>query len=108
MQGRKADIIVGLWDNRIMPIECKVSNSAVNSVKRLNNDAAVKAETWVRDFGQIQVVPTAVLSGAYNLHNLVNAQKRGLTLFWAHNLKSMVQWIEETHDAGPRKRDRNR
>ena len=25
-----------------MPIECKVSNSAVNSVKRLNNDAAVK------------------------------------------------------------------
>ena len=108
MQGRKADIIVGLWDNRVMPIECKVSNSAVNSVKRLNNDAAVKAETWVRDFGQIQVVPTAVLSGVYKLHNLVNAQKRGLTLFWTHNLKSLVQWIEETREAGPRKRVRIR
>lgn len=96
LKGRKADILIGFWDNRIMPIECKVSNSAVNSVKRLNNDAAVKAETWVRDFGQIQVVPTAVLSGVYKLHNLVNAQQRGLTLFWVHNLRALVNWIEAT------------
>ena len=34
---RKADLTVGLWDRRIMPIECKVSNSSTNSVKRLNN-----------------------------------------------------------------------
>jgi hypothetical protein len=95
-KGRKADLIVGLWDHRIMPVECKVSNSAVNSVKRLNNDAAVKAETWVHDFGQIQIIPTAVLSGVYKLHNLVNAQNRGLTLFWAHNLQAMVEWIEAT------------
>jgi hypothetical protein len=96
VRGRKADIIVGLWDGRVMPIECKVSNSAVNSVKRLNNDAAVKAETWFRDFGQIQVVPTAVLSGVYNIGNLVNAQERGLTLFWAHDLKKLINWIQKT------------
>ncbi len=48
---RKADLIVGLWDGRVMPIECKVSNSSTNSVKRLNNDAAVKAEVWLKDFG---------------------------------------------------------
>jgi hypothetical protein len=41
---RKADFLVRLWDYRIMAIECKVSNSATNSVKRLNNDAAAKAE----------------------------------------------------------------
>lgn len=40
---RKADLVVGLWDGRIRPIECKVSNSSTNSVKRLNNDAAIKA-----------------------------------------------------------------
>src|SRR5581483_560541 len=79
-EGRKADLIVGLWDRRIMPIECKVSNSAVNSVKRLNNDAAAKAEKWVQDFGQIPIVPTAVLGGVYKLHNLSSAQQRGLTL----------------------------
>lgn len=39
---RKADFTVGLWDHRIMAIECKVSNSSTNSVKRLNNDAAVR------------------------------------------------------------------
>lgn len=40
---RKADIVVQLHDGSLMPIECKVSNSATNSVKRLNNDAAAKA-----------------------------------------------------------------
>jgi hypothetical protein len=93
---RKADLIVTLWDGRVMPIECKVSNSAVNSVKRLNNDAAAKAEYWIVDFGKRQVVPVAVLSGVYKLHNLLTAQERGLTLFWAHNLDSLTAWIETT------------
>ena len=44
-------------------------------MKRLNNDAAVKAETWRTDFGTTQVVPAAVLSGVYKLHNLEEAQK---------------------------------
>ncbi len=79
-----------------MPIECKVSNSSINSVKRLNNDAAAKAEAWRRDFGAIQVVPVAVLSGVYALNNLEEAQQRGFTLYWAHRLEDLVQWIEES------------
>jgi hypothetical protein len=93
---RKGDIIVRLWDHRVMPIECKVSNSYINSVKRLNNDAAVKAGNWKSDFGLRQVVPTAVLGGVYKLHNLEDAQARGLTLFWAHNLKPLTDWILQT------------
>ncbi|APH56983.1 Type II restriction-modification system restriction subunit [Granulibacter bethesdensis] len=93
---RKGDIIVGLWDQRIMPIECKVSNSSTNSVKRLNNDAAVKAVRWREDFGRLQVVPSAMLSGVYKLHNLVEAQSRGLTIFWAHDLKALTDWIAST------------
>lgn len=93
---RKGDIIVRLWDHRVMPIECKVSNSSTNSVKRLNNDAAVKAASWKLDFGLRQVVPTAMLSGVYKLHNLVDAQERGLTIFWAHDLQAMTEWIEGT------------
>lgn len=93
---RKADLLVGLWDHRMLPIECKVSNSATNSIKRLNNDAAVKAETWRRDFGATQVVPTAVLSGVFKLRNLEDAQARGLTLFWAHSLNELTGWIEQT------------
>lgn len=93
---RKADLIVGLWDGRVMPIECKVSNSSTNSVKRLNNDAAVKAEVWRHDFGDTKVVPVAVLGGVYKLHNLEEAQRRGLTLYWAHRLDDLIAWIEQT------------
>jgi hypothetical protein len=93
---RKADLLVRLWDGRIMPIECKVSNSSTNSVKRLNNDAAAKAEVWQRDFGTTQVVPVAVLGGVYKTPNLVNAQNRGLTLYWSHNLAALSSWIAGT------------
>lgn len=93
---RKADIVVGLWDRRVMPVECKVSNSSTNSIKRLNNDAAVKAVSWKHDFGTVQVVPVAVLSGVYKLHNLQDAQTRGLTIFWAHDLDRLMNWIGST------------
>ncbi len=93
---RKADLVVGLWDHRVMPIECKVSNSATNSIKRLNNDAAAKAEAWVAEFGRTQVVPVAMLSGVYKLRNLEQAQDRGLTLYWAHRLGDLTGWIEQT------------
>ncbi|MDP9476888.1 MAG: XamI family restriction endonuclease [Actinomycetota bacterium] len=94
--GRKADLVVRLWDGRVMPTECKVSSSQTNSVKRLNNDAAVKAGRWIRDFGAVQTVPAAVLSGVYGLHNLEDAQNSNLTLFWAHNLEPMIDFIEST------------
>jgi hypothetical protein len=96
LAGRKADLLVGLWDTRMMPIECKVSNSATNSIKRLNNDAAVKAVGWRRSLGEANVVPTAVLSGVYKMKNLVDAQDKGLTLFWAHDLAKLTDWISST------------
>ena len=94
--GRKADLIVRLWDGRVLPVECKVSNSSTNSVKRLNNDAAAKAEVWIKEFGTATVIPAAVLSGVFKIHNLESAQARGLTLFWAHRLNAMIDFIDST------------
>lgn len=94
---RKADFIIGLWDGRTMPVECKVSNSQTNSIKRLNNDAVVKATGWKRHFGEGQVVPAAVLGGCYKLLNLEQAQRSGLTLFWAHDLQPMTDYILSTN-----------
>jgi len=93
---RKADVIVRLHDTRLMAIECKVSNSATNSVKRLNNDAAVKAEYWLKKFGTSQIVPAAVLSGVFNVLNLEQAQERGLALYWAHDLDKLGAFIQST------------
>lgn len=93
---RKADIVVRLWDRRVLAIECKVSNSATNSIKRLNNDAAAKAEHWLKMFGSAQLVPSATLTGVFKLGNLEDAQKVGLALFWAHDLATLTNWIART------------
>lgn len=90
---RKADFVIGLPDGRTMALECKVSNSATNSIKRINNDAAIKAVTWRNEFGTIQVVTAAVLGGVYALRNLMDAQEKGLTIFWAHDLTAMLNWM---------------
>ena len=41
------------------------------------------------------VVPVAVLGGVFKLGNLIDAQNSGLTLFWAHDLNQLVDWIKE-------------
>lgn len=101
---RKADFIIGGLDRRTLAIECKVSNSSLNSVKRLNNDAAAKAESWIRDLGRNSVIPIAVLSGVYKLANLTDAQERGLTLFWAHDLEALGKWIKGCASASQQSR----
>jgi len=90
---RKADVVIRLHDTRLMALECKVSNSATNSVKRLNNDAAVKAEYWLKEFGTSQVVPAAVLAGVFKVINLEQAQRRGLSMFWSHDLDKLGAFI---------------
>jgi hypothetical protein len=93
---RKADIVVRLHDTRVLAIECKVSNSEINSIKRINNDAAVKAEYWLSQFGLRQVVPSAAMAGVYKLLTLTQAQERGLALFWTHDLAKLGEFIEST------------
>ncbi len=93
---RKADVVIRLWDNRVLALECKVSNSSTNSVKRLNNDAAVKAGIWLNEFGSRQTVPAAMLAGVFKRHNLEQAQDNGLSLFWSHELDQLIAFIEST------------
>nr|BAF45393.1 restriction nuclease [Rhodococcus rhodochrous] len=93
---RKADLVVRAWDGRAMPIECKVSNSSTNSVKRLNNDAAVKAVVWLQEFGQLTAIPAALLAGVFKVGNLKSAQNQGLTIFWEHGLDALGTFLEAT------------
>ena len=97
---RKADLIARLHDGRCMPIECKISNSSTNSVKRLNNDAAAKASAWIEEFGSGATVPSAVLSGIFKTRNLEQAQAQHLTIFWAHNLDPLASFIRSTEQDG--------
>lgn len=90
---KKADILVRLNDRRLMPIECKVSNSGLNSIKRLS-DAEGKSVLWTKAFGDSWVVPAAVLSEVFAIKDLEATQQRGLTLFWGHDLAVFAGWIK--------------
>lgn len=102
--GRKADIIVSLFDKRLLLLECKVSNSAINSVKRVNNDAGAKAGAWLQKLGEDQVVPAAMLSGVFKVHNLEQAQGMKLSLFWAHRLDDLGDFIKSTKPVHAKKK----
>jgi XamI restriction endonuclease len=89
----RADLVIRLHDDRVLAVECKASNSEVNSFKRVNHEAAGKAKQWLRDFGSNQIVPSAVLSGVFNINNLLTAQEEGLNLFWSHRLQDLIDFI---------------
>lgn len=91
--GSKADVIVRLPDFRTLAIECKVSNSSVNSYKRVNHEAANKAKNWIQKFGTQEIVAAAVIGGVYSPAALVKAQELGLTLWWSHDIDVMIDWI---------------
>jgi hypothetical protein len=95
----KADVVVRLRDRRVLPIECKVSNSATNSFKRLIHEAAGKAAKWQRHFGDRAVVPAAVLSGVFAENNLLSAQNGGLVLVWAHRLDDLAPLVQGVRPA---------
>lgn len=92
---KKADIIVGLHDGRYMPMECKVSNSSVNSYKRVNKDAVGSANEWRRWGGEGTTVTGAVVAGVFRAQNLLEAQASGLSLFWSHDLTSFKDFVEQ-------------
>lgn len=90
----KADLAVRLLDGRLLAIECKVSNSAVNSVKRLNRETGGKADKWRNLYGR-QVVTAAVLSGVFKVGNLIDAQSAGVYIFWDHGLASLQDYVRQ-------------
>ena len=79
-----------------MGLECKASNSAINSFTRINHEAASKACAGLAGFGKRQTVPGAVISGVFNQANLETAQAEGLALIWSHRLRDLADFIEST------------
>lgn len=93
LDGAKCDVPVRLLDGRLLAIECKVSNSAINSVKRLLRETGNKAQAWRNAFGQ-QVIPATVLSGVFRLANLLEAQNENqIAIFWQHDLDQLTDFL---------------
>lgn len=84
-----ADVVVRLDDGRLLAIECKGSNSEVNSRKRLNKEAVQNARAWLQRFGTQQVVPAVALQGVFNPKYVIEAQDTPMAVFWAHRIDDL-------------------
>ena len=91
--GTKADVAVCLRNGLVLLIECKVSNSGTNSIKRLNHEVGDKIGKWRDLFGR-QACTVAVLAGVYNLVNLEAAQDAGISIFFQYDLGPLREFIE--------------
>lgn len=92
--GVKCDVPMRLRNGYLLLIECKVSSSAVNSVKRLNHETGNKAREWARRFGE-QAFAMAVLAGVFRKINLTRAQDhQGIYLVWERDLEPLVEFLE--------------
>lgn len=91
--GDNADVIVRLGDGRLLAIECKGSNSEINSRKRLNKEAAQNARAWLGRFGN-QVVPAVALQGVFNARYVAEAQETPMLIFWGHRLDDVLRFVE--------------
>jgi hypothetical protein len=71
-----------------------VSNSEVNSIKRLIHERGNKARIWTNAFGS-EAIPAAVLAGVFKLTNLREAQEsRGIAIFWEHDLTPLATFLQ--------------
>src|SRR5262245_32146598 len=92
--GTRADVVAGLHDGRLMVIECKVSNSSVNSYKRIVHDTGGKATIWYSQFGKANIVVAAVLSGVFAPANCELVQnEKAVFLIWDHRLEDLRDFI---------------
>lgn len=89
-----ADVVVRLRDGRLLAIECKGSNSEINSRKRLNKEAAQSARAWLTTKFGGQVVPAVALQGVFKDRYLIEAQDTPMLIFWGHRLDDLKQFVE--------------
>lgn len=91
----KCDLPVRLRDGRLLAVECKVSGTDINSVKRLLRETGGKAEGWRRSLGEAQVIPAAVLAGSFLPSNLAEAQSRyHIFIVWDHDFSPLGKFLD--------------
>lgn len=93
LAGNKCDVPARLVGGPLLPIECKVSNSEVNSTKRLIRETLGKHIDWRRTFGG-ELATGAVLAGVFSIRNLEQAQEQGMLLFFEHRLSALTAFVK--------------
>ena len=100
LQGTNMDVPIRLKANHatgqlFLAVECKVSNSSVNSRKRLL-EVNSKRETWDSSGVAHRFRTAAVLAGVFDVARLVEVQNAGALIFWEHRLEDLTAFLRAT------------
>jgi hypothetical protein len=96
--GAKCDIPVMLPDSRLLLIECKVSNSSLNSIKRLIRETGGKSKLWRTGLGD-RAITAAVLSGVFKLVHLRQAQDEyDVAILWERDLSPLTSFLKRVKE----------
>lgn len=89
---QEVDIALGLNGAIVLATECKVSNDATNSIKRVN-DVLKKAKAWKEHWGNF-VKTAALLQGVIAAKDVYRLLDEGVEVFWSHDLTRFEAWID--------------
>lgn len=89
----EVDIAVGFEKNLVLALECKVSNDATNSIKRVN-DVLKKHEAWKKQWGKF-LVTGALLQGVFAAKDIERLRQERVQVVWSHRLDGFRDLIQE-------------
>jgi len=88
---QEVDIACGFAASYVAAMECKVTNDATNSVKRVN-DVLKKAAAWKAHWGSF-VETAALLQGVIKPEDVQRLTDEGVKVFWSHDLDVFEAWV---------------
>ena len=87
---QEVDIACGLGEEYVVAIECKVTNDATNSIKRVN-DIIKKCEGW-EHWGSF-VITATVLQGVLDYKDVSKLLHKEINVFWSHDTERLLAWL---------------
>ena len=95
IDGTKADLLVRLWDSRLLLIECKSSLSELNSYKRVGHEVEGKPVKWDKALPNEEIEVMTVLAGAMSKQTIEKIVDKGIRLAWQHDLEPLSELLNE-------------
>lgn len=90
---KEVDIACGVNPSLIMAMECKVSNDATNSVKRVS-DVMDKTKAWNDQWGGF-IQTAALLQGVIAYKDVARLLDSSVLVFWSHDLQPLADWLDQ-------------
>jgi hypothetical protein len=90
---KEVDIACGVNPSLILAMECKVSNDATNSVKRVH-DVTDKTKSWNDQWGGF-IQTAALLQGVIAYKDVAALLDHRVLVFWSHDLQPLADWLDE-------------